>query len=666
MNAVAVPLEEVCIDLGVDFETYYDDDYNLKKMENAEYVMDSRFEIMGVSLKWPGQPAQWITGTIDEIYDELAKIDWSKVRVVAHNARFEGSILEWRLGFKPAAYLCTMVGSRPHFVPYAGGQGLDDISRYLGLPPKGDYVHNVSGLHRVDLTPEQLASYGLYCCRDSDNGAAIGVELSRILPLDEQYLIDLTLKKYLRPTLNLNKNALLRRLEDLQRRKSAALGQIRSKYGIGNTDEETLGTIRSRTKFAALLGEALGDPKLIPVKANKQGKQTYAFAKDDLGFKQLLGHPIEKVRELVAAKIAFSSSIEESRTKALIELADVMDGRLPVPLVYYGAHTGRLSGDHGINLQNLPRVEFNKDKSLKKGHLRLAVEAPDGYSIVAADLSNIEARLVATLAGQWDLVEAFRQGRDIYSEFASKVYGYPVNKKDHPTERFVGKTCILGLGYGMGWKKFHLKMMQEGVNMSEAEAQRIVRLYRETYPKIPELWRTLEQLAAQYITKPGSMYPSQIADLIFAHERIILPNGMPIIYPSLTRTGDGLKFRSRYGAQVLTPEALAESFPDAPSGLQGATVVVGTGQNIWGGAFTENVAQALARIILTRAELTLARAGLPASLQVHDELVFRVPKAIVEKVKKAIAVVMTRTVDFLPDLPIAVEIHDGPTYGDAK
>lgn len=655
----ATPFEEL-VDVGLDFETYYDGEYSLKKMENAEYVMDPRFEITGFSLKFPGQPTFWFSGTIDEIHYELSKIDWSKVRVVSHNARFDGSILEWRLGLKPAAYLCTMVGSRPHFVPYAGGQGLDDISRYLGLPPKGDYVHQVSGRHRVDFSPEELRDYGAYCCRDTDNAAAIGSELCRVLPVDEQFLLDLTLKKYLRPTLNLNKNALLRRLEDLQHRKAAQLEQLDKSYGV------SLETIRSRTKFAALLAETLGDVALVPLKVNKQGKQTYAFAKDDPGFKQLLAHPDQKVRDLVAAKIAFSSTIDESRTKELIKLCDIMDGKLPVPLVYYGAHTGRLSGDHDINLQNLPRVEYEKDKvTLKKGHLRFAVEAPHGYSVVAADLSNIEARIVATLAKQWDLVAAFREGRDIYSEFASKVYGYPVNKKDHPIERFVGKTCILGLGYGMGWKKFHLKMMQEGVNMSEAEAQRIVRLYRETYPKIPQLWRYFEQCAQQYVTTKGAMFPSPVADLIFAHERIILPNGMPIIYPSLTRTGDGLKFRSRYATQVLTPEAaLPGEARDVPQ--PGDTLLVAAGQNIWGGAFTENISQALARIILTRAELTLARAGLQAALQVHDELVYRVPTKIVPQVKEAIAKVMTREVDFMPDLPIAVEIHDGPTYGDAK
>jgi hypothetical protein len=652
------------MDLGVDFETYYDDEYSLKKMENAEYVMDARFEIIGVSIKEPGKPTEFFTGTLDEVHARFARYDWSKIRVVSHNARFDGSILEWRLGFQPAAYLCTMVGSRPHLVPYAGGAGLDDISAYLGLPPKGDYATKVAGLHRDDFSPAQMQEYGAYCIRDTDNATAIGVHLSTILPGDEQYLIDLTLKKYIRPTLSLNKNALLRRLEDLQARRTAREADLFKKHKLTAKD------IRSRTKFAKVLGDALGSEELIPKKYNKNNELTYAFAKDDVAFKQLLAHPTEKVRDLVAAKITFSSSIEESRTKKLIELCDVMAGDdgvpwLPVPLVYYGAHTGRLSGDHGINLQNLPRVEYAKDGSLKKGHLRFAVTCPDGYNIVAADLSNIEARIVATLAGQHDLVEAFRQGRDIYSEFASKVYGYPVNKKDHPTERFVGKTCILGLGYGMGYKKFHLKMMQEGVEMTEAEAARIVRLYRETYPEIPKLWRYFEGLAKQYVTVPGGLCPIDKAGLTFAHERIILPNGMPIIYPGLAKVGDQLKFRSRYGSQNLVPESESDT-TGGLSGIRDQSVSATSGQAVWGGAFTENIAQALARIILTRAEITLARAGLPASLQVHDELVYRVPTPIAEKVMAAIANVMTRKVDFMPELPVAVEIHHGKSYGDAK
>jgi len=290
-------------------------------------------------------------------------------------------------------------------------------------------------------------------------------------------------------------------------------------------------------------------------------------------------------------------------------------------------------------MQNLPRVEIKN--GVKKGHLRYAVVAPEGYSIIAADFSNIEARIVATLAGEIALREGFRSGADIYSSFATQIYHRPINKKDDPLERFVGKTCILGLGYGMGWRKFQLKMRQEGIEMSDATAQAIVSLYRATYPGIPILWRALEEMARTFLLKKDAMYPSPLAGLIFAHQRIILPNGMPLVYPGLRHTGGGYKFDSRFaGVEVMN--------------------------SIWGGTWLENISQALARIIAVQAELRLARRALPAAHQVHDELIWVVPTAIVERVKTAIALSMCEAVDFLPELPIAVEIKHGPTYGDAK
>lgn len=639
-------------DLALDFETYYDDEYSLKKMENAEYVMDPRFEIIGCAFIMNGLPAQWISGDITVISHELRKLDWSKIRVVAHNARFEASILEWRLGIKPAAYLCTMVGSRPHLVPYAGGQSLQQIARYLKIGEKGDVVEKMKGKHRCDMSSVDLKEYAGYCIDDATLGMKIAEHLATILPADEQKVIDSTLKKYVRPELLLDGKVLTDRLGQVQLDKAKLLADVESKYQLD------LSGIRSRKTFARRLEvELVKYNERVPLKKNATGKDTFAFAKDDPDMKKLLAHDSVAVRELCAAKLAVSSSLEESRLERLIQLHQVMDGRLPVPLVYYGAHTGRFSGDEKINLQNLPRVLYNKDKSLKKGHLRFALRAKPGYSIVAADLSNIEARIVATLSGQHDLVEAFRLGHDIYSQFASKIYGVEVNKHTHPVERFVGKTCILGLGYGMGAKKFHLKMIQESVSMTLPEAQRVVQLYRDTYHRIPTLWSTLDSYARRHMTNRSALVPWKFG-ITFAHERIILPNDMPIIYPGLCSVhgnfGPGLGFRSRYGRQLI---------PDDQS-RTGDNLVNTT--SIWGGAFTENVSQALARIILTRAELKLAAAGLSAVLQVHDELVFQVPTAIVPQVKAAIEKVMTEVVPWMPELPVAVEVHDGPTYGDAK
>ena len=621
------------ISLALDFELYWDKDYSLDKMPTAEYVLDPRFEIIGVALRTPDGVDHWITGDSNHVRGELLRLvpDWSAVRVVAHNARLEASVLEWRLQIKPGAYFCSMVGSRPHILPYTRSVSLAAVAAHLGVGMKGDYVKRTKGLHRADFTPEQLADYGNYSKNDAKISRQISEYLIQILPGEEQELIDLTIKKFVRPRLRLARAALDARLTDIEIKKQALSGLLETTYGT------TLKDVRSRPKFAALLRRHGVDP---PQKLNKKGEATFAFAKDDLKFKELLAHPDKGVRELVGAKLALSSTQEESRIRRLITLHDVTGGWLPVPLVYYGAHPGRFSGDEEINLQNLPRVEY-KDGQLVKGHLRYMVVAPPGYSVVSADFSNIEARIAATLAGEVDMREAFRAGRDLYSEFGSKIYGRPINKKDNPIERWVAKQCILGLQYGMGPAKFALRVAQEGIVISQSEAARIVHLYRSTYYKIPVLWGKLEHLARTQMLKKDALYPSNIAGLVFAHERIILPNGMPIIYPNLRSSAGRLKFDSRFAG-------------------------VSTGNDIWGGTYLENVGQALARIIAARAELRLARKGLPAALQVHDELVWVVPTAIVEKVKTAIALSMVEPVEWLPDLPIAVEVKSGPTYGDAK
>jgi hypothetical protein len=637
---------ERLIDIGIDFESYYDADYSLRKMENAQYVMDPRFEVIGFSLKLPGQPAQWYSGTMDYLKGVLSNIPWHKVRVIAHNVRFDGAILEWRFGFKPAAYLCTMVGSRPHFVPKTGSASLDSIGQHLKLKAKGNVVHKMLGRHRDDLTPDEMREYGVYCSDDTEIACGIADELNRVLPVEEQQLIDLTLKKYLRPRLRLDGAKLIQRINELDAERNEMLARIERDYKVNAA------TLRSRDKFAKVL-QGLGvTPPMKPskpTKANPQGGETYAFAKDDLAFKELLIHPDIRVRELCHAKLTMSSSLEQSRLRRLLDLHNTMDGMLPVPMVYYGAHTGRFSGDEKINLQNLPRVEWDKvTKKLKKGHLRFALCAQPGYSVIAADFSNIEARIVATLAGQDDLVEKFRNGEDIYSWFATLIYGYPVNKKDHPLERFVGKTCILGLGYGMGWKKFLLKMLQEGVVMDEKEAHRIVYLYRNTFPKIKQVWGTLDALAQKFLTDPTGMYVWK--NLMFMHERIILPNGMPIMYPDIAMGPNGLYFRSRKFKALSEDETL--DWQD--------------GNNIWGGSFLENICQALARIIATRSEMRLSAINVVAALQAHDELVFHVPTQLVDICKQAIEHEMTKSVDWMPNLPIAVEMNHGDSYGDAK
>lgn len=621
------------LDVVIDFETYYAADYTLSTLTMTEYLNDPRFEIIGVSIALPGKDPVWFHGQA-RVARALASIPWPRCRFIAHNAMFDGAILEWKFGHRPAKYLCTMMGSRPYVAPYTGSMSLASVAAHLQCGQKGTEVYNFKGYNYAHFTPPELADYGRYCCNDTALARRIAGVLDKYLPADEADLIDLTIQKFVRPRLVLDKGVIEHRLADLQVKRWDIEGQAKV-LGCAPT------SLRSREKFATILRGYGVEPDMKI--STRTGLPTYAFAKDDEGMADLLIHSDPRVRVLAEAKIFSSSTMETKRLERFQVIHDLDIGAghlLPAPLLFYGAHPGRFSGYDKINLQNLTRVKRDKKTGeITAGHLRFALRAPDGYSIVAADLSNIEARMVATLAKCNHLVQGFAQGQDIYCQFASKIYGRPITKANE-LERFVGKTCILGLGYGMGWRKFALNMKIARVKMSDEMYSRIVWLYRDTYREIPDLWSILEQFAISMMTK-NTMHCW--GPLTFAHERIILPNGMSLIYPGIThsRSSGRLHFTSmRKGkAQV---------------------------QGIWGGGFTENVCQALARIVITSAEVKLARLGLKAVLQVHDELVYCVPTAAVPKVIKAIDHVLCERVPWLPALPIACEIKSGPSYGDAK
>jgi DNA polymerase family A len=620
------------IDIVGDFETYYASDYTLRTLTMTEYLNDPRFEVIGLSLKLPGKAPMWFHGA--QVARALAKIPWHRVRFIAHNAMFDGGILEWKFGCKPAKYLCTMMGSRPYVAPYTGNMSLASVAQYLKLGEKGDEVKEFIGLRYDDFDVHDLASYGRYCNQDNILCYRIAETLDGFLPADEADLIDLTVKKFVRPRLILDNDIIEHRLADLEVKRWDIEGQAKA---LGCPPS----SLRSHQKFAEVLRTYGHEPELKT--SARTGNLTYAFAKEDAAMVDLLVHPDPRLRVLAEAKIFSSSTMETKRLERFktIHAIDVGGARrLPAPLLYYGAHPGRFSGYDKINLQNLTRVKRDKATGgVVAGHLRFALKAPDGYSIVAADLSNIEARLVATLARCNHLVQAFAAKKDIYCEFATRIYARPITKANE-TERFVGKTCILGLGYGMGWRKFAMQMKQARVKMSDEMYMRIVYLYRDTYQEIPALWSDLESLAASVMTRNDLRV---WGPLTFAKERIILPNGMALIYP-------GLKHSRSTGKLHFT--SMRKSKAQEVS--------------LWGGALTENVCQALARIIITTAEVKLARLGLQAVLQVHDELVYCVPTASVPKVIKAIDHVLCAQVPWLPALPVACEIKSGPSYGDAK
>jgi len=399
------------------------------------------------------------------------------------------------------------------------------------------------------------------------------------------------------------------------------------------TEECVRAKLASNKQFAEILQE-LGI--VVPLKESPaNGKDTYALAKGDQGFLDLCEHEDLYIQELCRVRLGTKSTIEESRIERFIGIGARNKGKLPIPLKYYGAHTGRWAGSDKVNFQNLPA----RDK--KKKALKNAIIAPEGYQVINCDSSQIEARVLVWLAGQDDIVKWYEEGRDVYSEFASKVYKRPITKEDK-TERAVGKTCILGLGYGTGAKKLQQTLkMQAGVTVDQEKAQDFVDIYREVNDKVITLWKDCENALKDIAAWPKDKKPYYIDKrkaLLVTPQGIKLPNDLYVQYPGLTFDVSGAKSKYVYKAR---------------RGLV----------SIWGGSVVENVVQALARIIIGEQMIEINKKYRPA-LTVHDAVVNVVPTVEINKAMKVITDAMSTPPSWATGLPVACEANYGASYGD--
>jgi DNA polymerase III epsilon subunit-like protein len=403
----------------LDFETHYSKGYSLSSITTEEYVRHEQFETIGVAVKVNGGETQWFTGPKAATKKFLDQFPWDDAVAVAHNAMFDMSILNWQFDIRPKRIADTLSMARALHGTDGISLSLKSLAEYHGLGVKGTEVINALGKRRLDFTAEEMDRYGAYCINDVELTHDLFMRLADNFPPVEFRLIDLTLRMFTEPKLELDRWALVAHLAMVK----SAKEKLMSKLNYDKAD------LMSNPKLAELL-EFHGVE--VPMKVSPaNGKQTYAFAKSDEAFKELLEHENPMVQAIVAARLGVKSTLEETRTERFIHIAD--RGTLPIPLRYYAAHTGRWGGDDKVNMQNLPR----------KSPLKKAICAPDGYLLVDCDSSQIEARTLAWLAGQDDLVEAFDRGEDVYKIMASAIYNKAVEEITEQ-ERFVGKTTILG------------------------------------------------------------------------------------------------------------------------------------------------------------------------------------------------------------------------------
>lgn len=637
-DGVAPPVGDI-IPLFVDFESYYSQDYSLTKLDPASYILDPLFEAicLGVA-NIDGDPILIDGPEIPRLIDKL-KRRTKPLAMVSHNAQFDMAIMSWRYGFQPDLIIDTMALSRTVLGPYLTSHSLATVAQWFGLPAKGSMVKDVKGMTRADIIANGMWDREVeYCLHDTWLCREIYKRLSLSVSPDEMSLHDILIRCTTEPVLRVDRAMLESHLQDVLVQKQAVLDQVLA-MGIGKPQ------LMSNHKFADVLRSLGVEPptKISPTTS----EQTYAFARTDEEFTDLLDHPNTMVRAVVEARLETKSTIEETRTRRFIGISNLVfpgknDCIMPMPVIIGAAHTHRVGGGWDLNVQNMGRGS----------RLRDAIHAEDGHVLLVVDSKQIECRLCAWFCDQADLLAEFRRGEDVYCNFGPVIFDRKITKENKP-ERFLCKTARLQLGYASGWLKFQntvrvnsMKEMGEVMLLPDWHAQDIVSKYRASHRSITWMWRVLDNilgLMANSLPQYGGGNPEVIKCVRFYSHLMLGPTGLPIHFPQMhyneEKAGwffrDGKRWRKTYGASLL-----------------------------------ETVCQHLARCIVFGAAVRLRQpmAQLRSRLvhSAHDELVYMVPVEHIETAKIWAQTEMNRPPLWAPDIPLDCDIGVAHRYGEAK
>jgi hypothetical protein len=658
----------------LDFETHYAKDYNLRQkgMTFQKYIRDPRFKVHGCGIKLPGKKSVWVTAKLlPAVFAKIGKEHgWENLIVVGHNLGFDATILAWIYGIQAGMYIDTLALARAQLGANAVKKGLDDLGMAFCGSGKPEGLYATYGVY--DLTPELETKLGAYCIDDCEKTWKLFGILMKGMDRTELEAFDWCTRTYLNPRFIIDTETMLAYIHELADKKERVLAEC------GLTDRTML---NSPELFAQALRDLGVDPpmKPSPKKKNEDGSpmMTYAFAKTDKGLKDLLDHEDYRVQALVAARLEVKSTNEENKAQAYYESG--LLGAWPVSIKAAGAeNTHRFSGDKhgGGNPQNIGRGSPIKN----------AICAPEGFVILDPDLSQIECRITLQLGAyhyiynrtitdpmtcpEMEALETLRRGDDIYLWFGSRIYGFALNKKDHKEQRQVAKAAVLGLGFGMGWKRFIEHCRIAGIIITEAFAKKIVKLYRDTFPNVVKAWKaSLNQMA---ILLQGRSIPA-FKRMLDSTKAKLSDNIAPILVPENDPFYNEPALRMPNGQYLKYPQLTAEQHGRK---VQWTYVNKGKVTFMHPGKFFENLVQALAGLIMRTNLVELQRrfkAADPSGVQgvqlsIHDSLPMLVydDPAWIDWALEQVFDVMEKAPPWMPDLPVAIEVKKGYRYGEME
>lgn len=584
----------------LDFETYFDQDYSLSKMTTEEYIRDPRFEVLGMGVRFVNGDKKWFSDP-DEFLHHFREEPNSNA-FLCHHAQFDGLILSHHFGVRPAAWLDTLSMARL-VVGNHLSVSLASLADHFDLKAKNVPYNLFKGKHwhEIDEATQRQVADG--CLHDVDLTWQIFNLLARDFPVEEYRVVDMTVRMFTEPKL----------VGDIHTLGAVWMAEEKRKKDLLAELAVTAADLQSADRFAELLRAEGVEP---PTKDGKNGP-IYAFAKTDDFMKELADED-STAGDLARARLGVRSTIDQTRAERLGWMA--RRGALPVYLRYSGAHTTRWSGGDNLNWQNFRRG----------GGIRKAVRAPDGYKLITFDLSQVEARLLNALAGQWDVVKQFADGIDIYVIRASEFYGRTITRDDKP-ERGLGKQIELSCGYGAGDESIRATAKKGSygppVILPLAEARRAKELYRSTHPKVVDRWKEGGRMLSRIAS--GFDQPTEWGPLTVLGKRVYLPNGAWLNYDTLefSTEWDSWRYMTRKGWK-----------------------------KIYGAALVAETTQALARVIASQAMLRLQAMGYWLAWSTHDDMVIIVESDGKEEYH---ADVIHREIEkspaWLPELPLKVE-----------
>jgi hypothetical protein len=615
------------INVFLDFETFWGTKYTLRSpgMSYTDYILHEKFQIHGCSVITDDAEARFYTKDAPAIFfsglKDMQKAGY-KIRLIAHNMLFDGLIARLIFDFEADEYFCTLAMVDAEF-QHAVSSGLDScMTTLLGWKSgKADIISKIKDMRTEDIPPDLWMELVEYADDDVKACKQLYDIYAPLLPAQEHKIMSTVLKMACRPLLKFNETTLLEAVKEADDDRNARIEAALS-HGVTET------ILRGNKTFPDYLS-ALSYK--VPMKLNPKGERIPALAKTDQGFIDMLESKDKRLAALAEGRLAVKSTQATTRAYRFKKMHEDI-GLFIAAYNYARAHTWRVTGGNKINAANLKRGS----------KLRTCIEAPEGYVLAVADASQIECRGNGYLAGQDDLLQLFRDKRDPYNEMARDIFGRTIDRKgnpDHFFEGFLGKTATLGLGFGMGGKKFKYTVDRDAkqnlgmdLDFDPHEANRIVYdVYRPKNHKIVDFWDVCDQMLYAMLADRDFTweYADGALEVVGKDNKIWFPNGTWLYYAGLDCDNGNFSYLNKQGSRYIQ-------------------------KHIYGALLTENIVQKFARDITSHHMVQIAE-RYPMVLHTYDENVAAVPEKEAEEGAAWMIDLMCKPPSWAASIPLDAE-----------